>query len=152
MHLGKFNNANCRSTTSKKRTNDLPMGYICEQHTRRPDTGVKCEAKDNQRIDAYKTPAGCPSPQCLGKGKLTVMDVWKKKSTSALYQFDYGFSALVTLPSDAFDKSGASLLMRFPHGNRQGNIQTWNLKISTQRNRIQFNILQLASMSLSHVI
>ena len=128
MHMGKVNNANCRSATSAKRTNTLPMGYICERHSRRPDTGVKCEAKDNQRIDAYKTPKGCPRPQCLAKGKFKVIDAWKKKSSSNLYQFDYGFSALVTLPSDGFDGNGASLLMRFPHGNRQGNIQTWNMK------------------------
>jgi hypothetical protein len=128
MHYGKFNNANCRSTTSKKRTNQLSMGYICEKHTIRPDSGVKCEAQENQRISAYKTPVGCPVPQCLGKGKFKVVDAWKKKSQNALYQWDYGFSALVTLPSNAYDPNGASLLMRFPHGNRQGNIQTWNMK------------------------
>lgn len=128
MHLGKFNNANCRATTSKKRTNDLGMGYICEKHSKRPDMGVKCEAKDNQRIAAFKTAPGCPKPECLGKGKFKIVDAWKKKSNNALYQYDYGFSALVTLPSTAFDESGGSILLRFANGNRQGNIQTWNFK------------------------
>ena len=90
--------------------------------------GVKCEAKDNQRIAAFKTAPGCPKPECLGKGKFKIVDAWKKKSNNALYQYDYGFSALVTLPSTAFDKSGGSILLRFANGNRQGNIQTWNFK------------------------
>jgi len=90
--------------------------------------GVKCEAKDNQRIAAFKTAPGCPKPECLGKGKFKIVDAWKKKSNNALYQYDYGFSALVTLPSTAFDESGGSILLRFANGNRQGNIQTWNFK------------------------
>ena len=104
------------------------MGYICEKHSKRPDMGVKCEAKDNQRIAAFKTAPGCPKPECLGKGKFKIVDAWKKKSNNALYQYDYGFSALVTLPSSAFDESGGSILLRFANGNRQGNIQTWNFK------------------------
>ena len=106
----------------------MAMGYICEKHVKRPDSGVKCEAEENPRISAYKTPQGCPAPLCLAKGKFQVIDAWKKKSQNALYQWDYGFSALVTLPSDAYDANGGSILMRFPQGNRQGNIQTWNMK------------------------
>jgi len=128
MHLGKLNNANCRSSTSKKRTNDLGMGFICEKHTRQPANGIKCEAKENQRIKALTVPAGCPKPSCLGKNKFKVIDAWKRKSNNALYQWDYGFSALIELPMDAYDGNGGSILLRFAQGNRQGSIQTWNFR------------------------
>jgi len=128
MHLGKINNANCRSSTSKKRTNNLGMGFICEKHTRQPANGIKCEAKENQRIKALTVPAGCPKPSCLGKNKFKVIDAWKRKSNNALYQWDYGFSALIELPNDAYDLNGGSILLRFAQGNRQGSIQTWNFR------------------------
>lgn len=128
MHLGKINNANCRTLVSKKRTNDLEMGYICEKHTRQPANGIKCEAKENQRIKALTVPPGCPKPSCLGKNKFQIIDAWKRKSTNALYQWDYGFSALIEMPVDAFDQNGGSILLRFAQGTRQGNIQTWNFR------------------------
>ena len=73
-------------------------------------------------------PAGCPKPSCLGKNKFKIIDAWKRKSNNALYQWDYGFSALIELPGDAYDINGGSILLRFAQGNRQGSIQTWNFR------------------------
>lgn len=84
--------------------------------------------QENQRIKALTVPAGCPKPSCLGKNKFKVIDAWKRKSNNALYQWDYGFSALIELPMDAYDGNGGSILLRFAQGNRQGSIQTWNFR------------------------
>ena len=84
--------------------------------------------QENQRIKALTVPAGCPKPSCLGKNKFKVIDAWKRKSNNSLYQWDYGFSALIELPTDAYDANGGSILLRFAQGNRQGSIQTWNFR------------------------
>ena len=40
----------------------------------------------------------------------------------------FKFLAAFFLGTDAHDADGASIMMRFARGNRQHNIQTWNLK------------------------
>ena len=128
MRLGLFNDGNCRSTFTNKKTSGIGMGYICEKHAKRAGPGLKCEQPDNDRLAPFKTAFGCPAPQCLGKGNYQIVDSWKKPANGGGLANLYGFAVAITLGNNAIDDDGGSVLLRFADGNRMGNIQTYNLR------------------------
>lgn len=125
MRLGKFHDANCRNAFTLRRTSGVGMGFICERHNKRVQAGLKCETQSD-RVDAFKASAGCPMPQCLGKDNFEIIDSWKRPANHG-QETKYGFTARIRLSNHAIQKGG-SVLLRFPTDNRQGSIQTYNLK------------------------
>jgi len=128
MRLGKYNDANCRTPYTQKKSSGVGMGYICERHNKRPGDGMRCEQRSNDRIAAFKTARGCPAPTCLGKGNYNIVDSWKKPSNGAHLASLYGFAVSITLPDTAFDSDGGAVMLRFADGNQMGSVQTYNLR------------------------
>ncbi|CBY37236.1 unnamed protein product [Oikopleura dioica] len=119
---------NCRASRYGSKHTIASMGYICERHDAKPAPGIRCETEsDNDRVEPFETKDGCPAPSCFGGSGFQIVDAWRKRDQGT-YAYNYGFTAAFFLGTDAHDDDGASIMMRFARGNRQHNIQTWNLK------------------------